>query len=343
MKAIVFEGANRVSIQEKPIPELEDGDILIQVDLCGVCASDLAAIRGEATDYSPPVVLGHEVAGRVAKTRHPSVRLGQKVTVNPMITCGDCQYCREDLDKYCQEIVGIGHDIDGGYAEFFKFPRHAIQTGKLISVADTVSTIDLMFLEPLGCCINAMRETIFDQSVAILGAGQIGLIFTQLVKQRGLEVIVIDPINERREMAEKLGATATFSPHQTEEILEKTNGGTDTVISATKNNQNAINLSFEIVRRGGCLNFFGLSAHDQYLKLNLEQLHFMGHKIMASWAFSRWSLDQARQTISDQKIELEPILSNRFLLSDGLDALDQVRKNQGIKTAILGKLGNTQI
>ena len=64
-----------------------------------------------------------------------------------------------------------------------------------------------------------------------------------------------------------------------------------------KNNQNAINLSFEIVRRGGCVNFFGLSAHDQYLKLNLEQLHFMGHKIMASWAFSRWSLDQARQTI----------------------------------------------
>ena len=107
MKAIVFEGPNRVSIQEKPIPKLEDGDILIQVDLCGVCASDLAAIRGEVTDYSPPVVLGHEVAGRVVETKHPSVKVGQKVSVNPMITCGDCQYCRADLDKYCQEIVGI--------------------------------------------------------------------------------------------------------------------------------------------------------------------------------------------------------------------------------------------
>jgi len=341
MKAIVFEGPNRVSIQEKPIPKLEDGDILIQVDLCGVCASDLAAIRGEVTDYSPPVVLGHEVAGRVVETKHPSVKVGQKVSVNPMITCGDCQYCRADLDKYCQEIVGIGHDIDGGYAEYFKFPRHAIQTSKLITVSDNVSTTDLMFLEPLGCCINAMRETIFNQSVVILGAGQIGLIFTQLVDQLGLQAIVVDPITERREMAERLGAVATFTPKQTEEILEQTNGGADTVISATNNNQTAIGLSFQIIRRGGCLNFFGLSAHDQYLKLNLEQLHFMGHKIMASWAFSRWSLDQAHEMISDQKIKLEPILSNRFPISEGLEAIEQVKKSQGIKTAILGSPNST--
>ena len=338
MKAVVFEGENRVSIQDKPVPKLDDGEVLIQVDLCGVCASDLAAIRGEVTDYSPPVVLGHEVAGTVSESRHPSVRVGQKVTVNPMITCGECDYCRADLDKYCTQIVGIGHDIDGGYAEYFKFPKHAIETGKLITVSDTVATTDLVFLEPLGCCINAARETIFGQSVAILGAGQIGLMFTQLARKRGLQVIVIEPIPERRQLAEAFGAEAVFDPSAVDQITQLTHGGADTVISATANDQPAIDLAFQLVKRGGCLNFFGLSAHDQYLNLNLEQLHFTGYKIMASWAFSRWSLDQARKMISGEEIQLSPMLSNRFPISESLTAIDHAKNGLGIKTAILGQV-----
>ena len=94
MKAVVFEGENRGSIQDKPVPKLDDGEVLIQVDLCGVCASDLAAIRGEVTDYSPPVVLGHEVAGTVSESRHPSVKVGQKVTVNPMIPVANVTIAR---------------------------------------------------------------------------------------------------------------------------------------------------------------------------------------------------------------------------------------------------------
>ena len=100
MQTIVFEGQDRIVLQEKPIPSLDDGDVLIQVDLCGVCASDIAAINGEVTDYSPPVVLGHEIAGVIVESRHPEVRVDQKVTVNPLISCGACDYCRVDLDKY---------------------------------------------------------------------------------------------------------------------------------------------------------------------------------------------------------------------------------------------------
>ena len=192
MKAAVFEQTGKLSIQNKPIPSLVTGDILIKVDLCGVCASDLAALNGDVTDYSPPVVMGHELAGVVVDSRRSDVKVGEKVTVNPMLSCGTCEYCRADLDKYCEKIEGIGHDIDGGYAEYIRMPKHGIDTGKLISVPDSIPAEALLFLEPLGCCLNAMRETIFDKSVAILGAGPIGLLFAQLTQKNGLHTFVLE-------------------------------------------------------------------------------------------------------------------------------------------------------
>ena len=94
MKAAVFEESGKLSVQDKPIPPLNSGDVLIKVELCGICASDLAALNGDITDYSPPVVMGHELAGVVVESRHPDVKVGEKVTANPMLSCGNCEYCR---------------------------------------------------------------------------------------------------------------------------------------------------------------------------------------------------------------------------------------------------------
>ena len=195
MKAVVFEKTDQLSIQDVPIPKLDAGDVLIQMELCGICASDIAALRGDISDYDPPVVMGHEIAGVVVESRHKEVNVGEKVTVNPMLSCGVCIHCKNDQDKYCSSIEGIGHDIDGGYAEYIRMPKHGIDTGKLIRIPKSIPPEDLLFLEPLGCCLNAMQETIFQETVAILGAGPIGLMFTQLAKRVGLATYVIEPLS----------------------------------------------------------------------------------------------------------------------------------------------------
>ena len=338
MKAAIFEETGKLSVQDKPVPSLDSGDVLIKVDLCGICASDLAALNGDITDYSPPVVMGHELAGIVVESRHPDVQVGEKVTVNPMLSCGSCDYCRADLDKYCSNIEGIGHDIDGGYAEYLRMPKHGIDTGKLISVPDAISPEELIFLEPLGCCINAMRETIFDKSVAILGAGPIGLMFAQLTKRAGLETFVLDPLAHRRSVADEVGADATFdiTAGQVEALIEQTNGGVDTVISATVNDQRAIDLAFKIVRRGGCVNFFGLAPGGQELRINLEHFHYMGHKLMASWAFSRWSLIESRQMLIDDGINLKPLLTDLFPIEGVVAGFENARQQRGVKSVLVG-------
>ena len=338
MKAAVFEETGKLSVQDKPIPTLDSGDVLIKVELCGICASDLAALNGDITDYSPPVVMGHELAGVVVESRHPDVRVGEKVTANPMLSCGKCEYCRADLDKYCSNIEGIGHDIDGGYAEYLRMPKHGIDTGKLISVPDTISPEELIFLEPLGCCINAMRETIFDKSVAILGAGPIGLMFAQLTRRAGLRTFVLEPLAHRRNTADAVGANATFdiTSEQVETLIDQTDGGVDTVISATVNDQRAIDLAFKVVRRGGCVNFFGLAPGGQELRINLEHFHYMGHKLMASWAFSRWSLNESRQMLIDDEINLTPLLTDRFPIERVIAGFENARQQRGVKSVLVG-------
>ncbi len=336
MKAVVFEKTHQLRVQDKPIPILDVGDVLIQMELCGICASDLAALRGDVSDYAPPVVMGHELAGVIVDSRHKDVKVGERVTVNPMLSCGICEYCQNDKDKYCNTIEGIGHDIDGGYAEYIKMPKHGVDTGKLIKVPDTIPPEELLFLEPLGCCLNAMEETIFHNSVAILGAGPIGLLFTQLVKRAGLTTYVIDPLSHRREIAETVGANTAFdtSPEHITHFQEITDGGVDTVISATTNNANVINLAFQIVRKGGCINFFGLSPDGEELCINLEEFHYFGHKLMASWAFSRASLEESRQLLLQKAINFKPLLTDRFPLTEGLEAFDNAIAQCGIKTAL---------
>ena len=338
MKAVVFERTGKLDIREKPVPNLAPGDVLIKIDLCGICASDLAALNGDVTDYSPPVVMGHELAGTVVESRHPDVAVGERVTVNPMLSCGHCEQCKADLDKYCANINGIGHDIDGGYAEYMKMPKHGVDAGKLIRVPDTVSSASLALLEPLGCCINAMHETLFHKRVAILGAGPIGLMFAQLTTQKGLETYTFEPVAHRRAVAETMGVEAAFdiTDEGVAHLLEITRGGVDTVISATTNNQRAIDRAFKLVRRGGCINFFGLAPYGQELRINLEHFHYNGHKLLSSWAFSRRSLSESRQMIIDGRIDLEPLLTDRVRIEDAIQGFEHVRQRRGIKTALVG-------
>jgi threonine dehydrogenase-like Zn-dependent dehydrogenase len=262
MKTVVFTGPGEdLRTQEKPIPDLENGDVLVKVDLCGICTSDIMAQRGDATDYSPPVVLGHEIAGVIVETRSNRFSVGQKVSVDPVMSCGVCYYCKRGLNKFCPEIRGIGHDIDGGYAEYVRIPRKLVDSDGLAVVPDEVPPEELVFLEALACCLGAVRETPLEDNLVILGAGPIGLLFLQLARREGVRTIVTEPLAHRRAMAERLGAEEVLDPSSepvVPRVLEMTDGvGADAVIAAT-NDPSVVPQVFKMLRRGGYANLFGL-------------------------------------------------------------------------------------
>ena len=337
MKTVVFTGPGEdLRTEEKPMPELQDGDVLVKIDLCGICTSDIMAQRGDATDYSPPVVLGHEIAGVVVETRSSRFPTGQKVSVDPVMSCGVCYYCRRGLSKFCPEICGIGHDIDGGYAEYVRIPRKLVDSDGLVAVPDEIPPEELVFLEPLACCLGAVREMPLEENLVILGAGPIGLLFLQLAKRRGARTIVAEPLAHRRAMAERLGAEEVLDPSAepvVPRVLGLTGGvGADAVIAAT-NDPSVVPRVREMLRRGGYANFFGLFPHGTRIELDVEQFHYSGHKVLASWALTRRDTAEAQKEIIDRWLVLEPILTGRFPLDQPMQAFSYVVQRTGLKAA----------
>jgi len=337
MKTVVFTGAGEdLIVEEKPIPSLEDGDVLVKVELCGICTSDIMAQRGDASDYTPPVVLGHEVAGTIAETRNAGFSVGQKVSVDPVMSCGVCYYCRHGLEKFCPEICGIGHDFDGGYAEYVRIPKKLANSGGLAVVPDDVPMEELVFLEPLATCLGAVRETPFGDNLVILGAGPIGLLFLQLAKRKGARTIISEPLAHRRDAAMSLGADEIIDPNSDDVVQivrNLTDGiGADAVIAAT-NNPIVIPEMFKMLRRGGYANVFGLFPAGTKVEVDAEQLHFSGHKIFASWAMTRRDTTEAQKEISDRWMNLKPILTGLFPLDRPMEAINYVIERKGLKAA----------
>jgi L-iditol 2-dehydrogenase len=337
MRTVVFTGPGEdLRMEEKPVPELEVGDVLVKVDLCGICTSDIMAQRGDATDYSPPVVLGHEIAGAIVETRNDRFSTGQRVSVDPVMSCGVCYYCRCGMNKFCAEIRGIGHDIDGGYAEYVRLPRKLVDTDGLVPVPDEILPEELVFLEPLACCLGAIREMPLEENLVILGAGPIGLLFLQLARRRGVRTVIAEPLIHRREMAQRLGADEVLDPSSepvVPQILGLTGGvGADAVIAAT-NDPSVVPEIFKMLRRGGYANVFGLFPHGTRIELDVEQFHYSGHKVLASWALTRKDTAQARKEIADRWLVLEPILTGKFSLDQPMEAFNYVVQRVGLKAA----------
>lgn len=339
MKAIVFNGVGKDLVTvEKPIPALNKGDVLVKVELCGICTSDIMAQQGDATDYTPPVVLGHEIAGVIVESRNVNFKEDQKVSIDPVMSCGICYYCRHGMEKFCPEISGIGHDIDGGYAEYVRIPQKLADSNGIAVVPDEVTMEELVFLEPLACCLGALSEMELGENVVILGAGPIGLLFLQLAKHKGSQVIISEPLQHRRNMAKMLDAENVFDPNSEpiiQIIYDLTKGiGADSVISAT-NNPVVIPDMFKMLRRGGYANFFGLFPHNTKIELDTEQLHFSGHKVLASWAMTRKDTKKAQEEISKRWMKLEPILTGKFSLDDPMLAFNYVVQRKGLKAVFV--------
>jgi len=252
------------------------------------------------------------------------------------MSCGVCYYCRHGLEKFCPKICGIGHDFDGGYAEYVRVPKILADSGGLAVVPDDVPVEELVFLEPLACCLGAVREMPFGDNLVILGAGPIGLLFIQLAKRKGSRVIISEPLAHRRESVSSLGADEVIDPNSddiVQIVRDLTDGiGADAVIAAT-NNPSVIPDMFQMLRRGGYANIFGLFPHGTSIELDAEQLHFSGHKVLASWAMTRKDTTEAKNEIADRWMNLKPILTGLFPLDQPMEAINYVIERKGLKAA----------
>ena len=215
MKAAVFYGKENLKIEALAMPEITCADsVLIKAKACGVCGTDMHIFDGDEGAAATPAgtVLGHEFAGEVMAVGDGvrSVKVGDRVCVDPNWLCNSCDYCREGIGHFCEHMNGIGTTMNGGFAEYCVIPESQVYAfGQNTTYAQAAMT------EPVACCLHGMDMCDVQQgaAVAVIGGGMIGLLMLQLAKLKGAAtLILIEPIKEKREIAQKLGADITIDP-----------------------------------------------------------------------------------------------------------------------------------
>jgi L-iditol 2-dehydrogenase len=304
MKGLVYTQPFRVEMMDLPEPELQTNQVLVRVRACGICGSDLLGFAGKSKKRIPPLVLGHELSGEVVGVgaEVKDVECGARVSVFPLSSCGVCVYCESGRNHLCANRHLMGLDIPGGFEEFVAVPSSAV-----FKLPESISYVEAALVEPLATAIHVIAKVKgeFWDSIAILGAGTVGLLVLQVARLAGFSTIAISDLSDNRlDVAKNLGADLTVngkSQDLLQEILRFTNGnGADVVIDAvgtSKTRQQAI----AAVKRGGTIALVGLN--EEQTELNLYEVVAREIQICGSYAYSRADFGKAIDLISSGKID----------------------------------------
>src|SRR5882724_4384655 len=231
MKALLLSEYRRLEIAEVPTPGVGAGDVLIRVGACGICGSDVHGYDGSSGRRIPPIVMGHEAAGRIATVGAGVSGLaeGDRVTFDSTIYCGACAYCKRGEVNLCdnRQVLGVScgdYRRAGAFAEFVLVPARIVYR-----LPDSLSFEEAAMLEAVSVAIHAVSLIPIapDSSALVFGAGTIGLLALQALRAAGCSRVFISDVDPTRlKLAQELGATATFpaGPELKEHISQKTNG-----------------------------------------------------------------------------------------------------------------------
>ena len=316
MKAVVLSAVNDLAVADVERPKPGSKECLVKVSACGICGTDRHIYHGEYPS-SKPVILGHEFGGVIEEVGPDSkFKVGQVVSVDPNIVCGNCEDCRAERTAFCPDLTALGVNINGGLAEYVLTPD-----SQIYPVRNDLNPLHLAFIEPLACSIRGMdlAKLTGGEKVAILGGGVIGLLVVQLAKLAGAsEIVLVTRQKFRRDVALKIGATRVVDP-QSEDV--------NTVITKMDvtfecaGSVETFKQSQNITRRGGSVIVLGLTASDANLEVNPFNIVVNELRIQGSF-LNPLTQARAAELVESGKLNLDILISKVVDLSGVKAILD---------------------
>jgi L-iditol 2-dehydrogenase len=316
MKAVVLSAVNDLGIADVEKPKPGNKQCLVKVLACGICGTDRHIYHGEYPS-SKPVILGHEFGGVIEEVGSDSkFKVGQVVSVDPNIVCGQCQDCKAKRTAFCPDLTALGVNTNGGLAEYVLTPD-----SQIYPVRNDLNPLHLAFIEPLACSIRGLDLANLKggEKVAILGGGVIGLLVVQLAKLAGAsEIVLVTRQKFRRDVALKVGATRVIDPKSEDvntavknmDVTFECAGSVETF----KQSQN-------ITRRGGSVIVLGLTASDATLEVNPFNIVVNELRIQGSF-LNPLTQARAAELVESGKLNLDILISKVVGLSGVKAILD---------------------
>ena len=281
MQALIFHEPGKISVEERPVPQIGPGEALLKIGVASVCASDIRVYKGEKK-ARPGVIPGHEMAGEIAAVGSGvrEVTPGQRVILCPIIACGECYFCLIGRRNRCVRRVTLGYDEDGGFAHYVRVPEALVRLGHVIKIDQEMDYELAAMTEPFACVLNSLESCKVQpgSTLLIIGAGPMGLIHLLMGRAMGAaKVIISDPVEERLKVAEELGATVCVNPQKhslVKETLAATGGlGADVGILSV-GAVGPVEEGLSAMRKQGYFNLFAGFPPDSRLDMEANRIHY---------------------------------------------------------------------
>ena len=311
MKSAVFYGKHDLRVEEHPMPEVGPHDVLIQVEACGVCGTDVHIYEGDkgAAEVTPPTILGHEFSGviREVGSEVKKYKAGDRVCIDPNCYCGACDPCRNGVAHFCENMMGDGTTVNGGFAEYC-----AVDERQVYLLGENTTFEQGAMAEPVACCLHGidMCEIQPGQQVVIIGGGMIGLLMLQLAKLAGAaKVALLEPVENKREVGRKLGADVCIDPVK-EDVKERlAENGMDwvNVVIECVGRPSTIEQAIEIAGNKAVVMMFGLTKPDEEIAVKPFQV-FQKELVLKASYINPYTQKRALDLINSGRLDVSSMV-----------------------------------
>jgi L-iditol 2-dehydrogenase len=342
MMAAVLYGKEHLQVEPVAIPEIDRGDILVRVQVALTCGTDVKVFRRgyHARMIVPPALFGHELAGVIEEVGHGvrGFKKGMRVVALNSAPCQMCFYCSKHQENLCEDLLFN----NGAYAEYIRIPRRIVETNMLAVPAD-VTYEEAAMVEPLACVLRGLHETGVEigDTVTVIGGGPIGLMFVQVAKATGCNVISVVKRDSQVAAAKRMGAHEVVQITKVKDAVEAVRmispekRGSDVVVEAVGRAE-AWEWAIDMVRKGGTVNFFGGCASGTKVQLDTNRLHYSEVTLKATFHHTPETVRKAFALIAEKKIRSTDYITGEAPLSRLQQVLrHMLNRNGDIKTAII--------
>lgn len=330
MKSAVFYGKHDLRVEEHQMPEIGPHDVMIQVKACGVCGTDVHIYEGDkgAAEVTPPTILGHEFSGviREVGSQVRKYKAGDRVCIDPNCYCGACDPCRNGVAHFCENMVGYGTTVNGGFAEYC-----AVDERQVYLLGENTTFEQGAMAEPVACCLHGidMCEIQPGHQVVVIGGGMIGLLMLQLAKLAGAsKVALLEPVENKREVGRKLGADVCIDPI-TEDVKERlAENGMDwvNVVIECVGRPSTIEQAIAIAGNKAVVMMFGLTKPDQEIAVKPFQV-FQKELVLKASYINPYTQKRALELINSGRLDVSSMVYEVC----GLDKLEAVLSKPEIR------------